>query len=128
MPRLTIILEQGESRAFEAFDREAQFQESAGKSLETLLEEFQEERGDDVDAEDVSRSPVITLPPAPDLSGEAETKAYQEGRGHRRSKAFCHTARPYLVRIGAAMVLASIECREAGCYFLRFAAARGGAN
>src|SRR5436190_1010254 len=44
MPRLTSILEQGESRAFEPFDREAQFQESAGKSLGTLLDEFQELR------------------------------------------------------------------------------------
>jgi hypothetical protein len=35
-------------------------------SLRLLLEESQEERGDDVDAEDVARSPVITLPAAPD--------------------------------------------------------------
>jgi hypothetical protein len=35
-------------------------------SLSLLLEERKEERGDDVDAEDVSRSPVITLPTAPD--------------------------------------------------------------
>lgn len=33
-------------------------------SLRLLLEESQEERGDDVDAEDVSSSPVITLPHA----------------------------------------------------------------
>ena len=33
-------------------------------SLRLLLEESQEERGDDVDAEDVTRSPVITLPAA----------------------------------------------------------------
>lgn len=35
-------------------------------SLRLLLEASKEERGDDVDAEDVARSPVITLPPAPD--------------------------------------------------------------
>jgi hypothetical protein len=34
-------------------------------SLRLLLEESKEERGDDVDAEDVSRSPVISLPPMP---------------------------------------------------------------
>jgi len=35
-------------------------------SLSLLLEECKEERGDDVDAEDVSRSSVITLPTAPE--------------------------------------------------------------
>ena len=35
-------------------------------SLRLMLEASQEERGDDVDAEDVARSPVITLPPAPE--------------------------------------------------------------
>ncbi len=40
MPRLRIILENGETRAFDPFDRFAQFKESQGKSLEQLLEEF----------------------------------------------------------------------------------------
>ena len=40
MPRLRIILEDGESRPFEPFDRFAQFNESQGKPLEQLLEEF----------------------------------------------------------------------------------------
>jgi hypothetical protein len=40
MPRLAIILEQGASRAFDPFDREAQFRESHGKPLSTLLDEF----------------------------------------------------------------------------------------
>jgi hypothetical protein len=35
-------------------------------SLRMLLEESREERGDDTDAEDIARSPVITLPPAPE--------------------------------------------------------------
>lgn len=40
MPRLRIILEHGTGRAFEPFDRESQFRESAGKSLAELLDEF----------------------------------------------------------------------------------------
>jgi hypothetical protein len=40
MPRLAIILEHGPGRLFDAFDREAQFRESNGKSLSTLLDEF----------------------------------------------------------------------------------------
>jgi DinB superfamily len=40
MPRAKMILEHGESRAFETFDRLAQERESKGKSLSQLLEEF----------------------------------------------------------------------------------------
>jgi hypothetical protein len=40
MPRARIILEFGESRPFEPFDREAQSRESRGKSLPQLLDEF----------------------------------------------------------------------------------------
>jgi hypothetical protein len=40
MPRVRIILENGESRAFDPFDRFAQARESQGKSLEQLLDEF----------------------------------------------------------------------------------------
>jgi DinB superfamily len=40
MPRARIILENGEARPFDPFDRLAQFQESQGKSIEQLLEEF----------------------------------------------------------------------------------------
>lgn len=40
MPRARMILSAGESREFEKFDRHAQEQESAGKSLSTLLDEF----------------------------------------------------------------------------------------
>ena len=42
--RARLILEQGANRRFEPFDREAQFRESAGKSLATLLDEFAEMR------------------------------------------------------------------------------------
>jgi len=38
--RAKIILEHGESRPFDPFDRFAQFEESNGKTLESLLEEF----------------------------------------------------------------------------------------
>ncbi len=38
------ILDHGESRTFEPFDRFAQFRDSEGKSLEDLLEEFAERR------------------------------------------------------------------------------------
>ena len=40
MPRVVILLEHGTSRAFDNFDREAQFVESKGKSLPALLDEF----------------------------------------------------------------------------------------
>src|SRR4029450_1921228 len=38
--RAKIILEHGESRPFDPFDRFAQFEESNGKTLEELLDEF----------------------------------------------------------------------------------------
>jgi uncharacterized damage-inducible protein DinB len=40
LPRARIILEQGEARQFEPFDRFAQFSESQGKSVAELLAEF----------------------------------------------------------------------------------------
>lgn len=40
IPRARIILEHGEARAFDPFDRFAQSRESTGKSLEQLLDEF----------------------------------------------------------------------------------------
>src|ERR1700694_1943287 len=40
MPRARIILENGEARPFDPFNRFAQFKESQGKSLDQLLEEF----------------------------------------------------------------------------------------
>jgi hypothetical protein len=40
IPRARIILAQGDDRRFTPFDREAQFRESAGKSLAELLDEF----------------------------------------------------------------------------------------
>lgn len=41
IPRARIILEQGENRTFEPFDRIAQFERSRGKNLADLLDEFE---------------------------------------------------------------------------------------
>ena len=48
MPRLQIILDHGPSQPFDSFDREAQFGESNGKSLSTLLDEFSTLRSDNL--------------------------------------------------------------------------------
>jgi hypothetical protein len=46
LARTRIILEHGEARAFDKFDRFAQFEESKGKSLAQLLDEFAAARRD----------------------------------------------------------------------------------
>jgi DinB superfamily len=46
IPRARIILEQGENRTFEPFDRLAQFELSKGKSLPELLDEFEQFRAE----------------------------------------------------------------------------------
>ena len=48
MPRARIILEHGEARAFDKFDRFAQFAESKGRTLASLLDEFATLRQADV--------------------------------------------------------------------------------
>jgi hypothetical protein len=40
MPRVRIVLKDGEARPFDPFDRFAQFKESQGKSLDHLLDDF----------------------------------------------------------------------------------------
>ena len=40
LPRARVILEHGDARPFEAFDRFAQFAASEGRTLESLLDEF----------------------------------------------------------------------------------------
>jgi uncharacterized damage-inducible protein DinB len=50
IPRARIILDHGESRPFDSFDRFAQFEESRGKTLDQLLEEFDALRGANVEA------------------------------------------------------------------------------
>jgi uncharacterized damage-inducible protein DinB len=49
IPRVELLLEHGESRAFTPFDRFAQFKESQGKSLLNLLDTFSELRASSVD-------------------------------------------------------------------------------
>lgn len=44
IPRLRIILTEGEDRPFDPFDRFAQFETSQGKSIDELLDEFEELR------------------------------------------------------------------------------------
>jgi len=50
MPRVRIILENGEARLFDPFDRFAQSRESQGKSLEQLLDEFARLRSENLAA------------------------------------------------------------------------------
>src|SRR6185295_18431640 len=50
VPRAKIILEHGESRAFEPFDRFAQFEKSKGKSLIELLDQFESLRKQNLSA------------------------------------------------------------------------------
>ena len=46
IPRARIILEQGETRPFDKFDRFAMFEKSKGKSLPELLARFEQLRGE----------------------------------------------------------------------------------
>jgi hypothetical protein len=48
VPRARIILDHGESRAFDKFDRFAQFDASKGRRLESLLDEFASLRRDNL--------------------------------------------------------------------------------
>jgi hypothetical protein len=50
MPRVRMILEKGETRAFDPFDRLAQERESQGKSLPGLLDEFARLRSENLNA------------------------------------------------------------------------------
>ena len=58
MLRLEIVLEHGTDRPFDSFDREAQFRDSDGKPLSTLLDEFSALR-----RENVSRLHALNLQP-----------------------------------------------------------------
>jgi len=46
IPRTRIILEQGEARPFDKFDRFAMYEKSQGKSLSELLNQFEQLRGE----------------------------------------------------------------------------------
>src|SRR3954451_4453528 len=50
LPRATLILEHGEKREFEKFDRLAQFTHSAGRALPDLLDEFAVRRAESLRA------------------------------------------------------------------------------
>ena len=50
IPRARVILDAGESRPFETFDRFAQFRESEGKTLGELLDEFAALRAENLEA------------------------------------------------------------------------------
>lgn len=50
LPRARLILEHGTSRPFEPFDRYAMFEESRGRPLEALLDEFEGLRAANLDA------------------------------------------------------------------------------
>jgi len=50
IPRLRIILEKGEARQFDPFDRLAQFEESQGKLLDQLLDDFARLRRENLSA------------------------------------------------------------------------------
>lgn len=50
IPRIRIVLQSGESRAFEPFDRFAQFEASKGKRVGELLSIFAELRSDNIQA------------------------------------------------------------------------------
>src|SRR5688572_28266914 len=49
IPRLEVILSDAEDKTFEPFDRFAQFEESKGKTLQDLLDEFKELRKKNID-------------------------------------------------------------------------------
>ena len=55
IPRLRIVIEHGEARPFDRFNREAQFTASAGRPLGALLEEFAERRAASLAALDACR-------------------------------------------------------------------------
>ena len=48
IPRVKIIMEQGESRAFEPFDRFAQFREDQSRPVQALLDQFAFLRGENM--------------------------------------------------------------------------------
>jgi uncharacterized damage-inducible protein DinB len=60
IPRARIILEHGEQKAFEPFDRFAMFEKSEGKSLGELLDEFQRLRENNLEElEKMSLTPEL---------------------------------------------------------------------
>jgi uncharacterized damage-inducible protein DinB len=50
IPRMRVILEHGESKPFQPFDRYAMYDASKGKSIRQLLDEFERARGESLTA------------------------------------------------------------------------------
>jgi hypothetical protein len=71
IPRLSVILDYGPARAFDVFDRQAQFRDSQGKSLSTLLDEFSALR-----SESLARLRALNL-----QSGQLELKGTHPALG-----------------------------------------------
>ena len=67
IPRARLILDFGETKAFEPFDREGNFRESQGKTLEQLLDEFARLRAESLQA----LSAMNLLPRGPRKKGAA---------------------------------------------------------
>lgn len=62
IPRAKIILEDGESRPFEPFDRLAMFEKSKGTSVDDLLTEFEQLRRDSLQQlEEMNLTPELLL-------------------------------------------------------------------
>jgi hypothetical protein len=72
MPRARIILEQGEARAFDRFDRLAQFTASRDRTLDNLLDEFAAARREslrELDARRVTDADLDRRGTHPELGG-----------------------------------------------------------
>jgi uncharacterized damage-inducible protein DinB len=62
VPRARMILEHGETRAFEPFDRFAMFEKSKGKSLTELLETFEQRRAESLkELEQMNLTPELLV-------------------------------------------------------------------
>lgn len=71
IPRARVILDFGETKAFEAFDREGNFRECQGNTLEQLLDEFARVR-----AESLEKLSAMNLNPS-----SLERKGWHPGLG-----------------------------------------------
>ena len=101
VPRARIILDHGEGRAFDKFDRFAQLEISRGRTLDSLLDEFATLRRDNLSqldsaARDRSRSRPEGAPSRA-RTGHAAPAPLDLGRARPRS------CRPSLANAGAAV-------------------------
>ena len=91
MPRVRIILENGEARPFDPFDRFAQLKESQDKSLEQLLDDFARLRRENLAALQAAEFTARRLDPARKASsagsGDAVGTSGDMGRSRPHSSA-----------------------------------------